>query len=580
MIVKRGIGINVGIAIGKVFILDDDSIVVEKKILPREKIKDEISRYRLAIEKTSKELEIIKLHVLEALGKQHAKLIDAHSMILKDSLITKEVVRMILTERVNAEYALSKKIEDVLKKFEKITDTFFIERKNEIIDIANKIIKNLTGKKINAISKIKEPVILVANNLLPSDLIEIGKSPYVIAFCTNLGSKTSHTAIFAQNMGIPAVLGLGDITKIVKEDSIVIVSGGESSVIVDPTPEIIEVYRKKKEQISKSEAYLSKIKKLPTITRDGKRITLMVNLENDDNLEEYKSINPDGVGLFRTEFLYLNRDSILSEDEQVSVYRRILSSTPHLPVVIRTADIGADKVSNVGFKDVVINEKNPFMGFRGIRLFLRYPDLLKTQIRAIYRASVDTNVEIMIPMVTNIDEVIQVKEIIEDVKKDLILRRVPFKENIPLGVMIEVPSAALIVDYILDHVDFISIGTNDLIQYLLAVDRVNQYVSNMYDPFHPAVLRLLNLIISAAHKKGKKVSVCGEMASDLLGCIVLIALGVDILSVPLKIFLKIKQHIRNLSYERLSSITTKILNESDSSKIVEIIEKELIYEFR
>lgn len=577
MIVKRGIGITDGIAIGKAFIMEDESLVIEKRSIPPAKVKDEINRYRLACAKTAEELELIKLHVLDALGKQHAKLIDAHSIILKDPLFTKEVVDVILNERVNAEYALSRKVEEFLKKFGGITDSFFLDRKNEIVDISKKIIQKLANKKSNIMSEIKEPVILVANNLLPSDLINIGKSPYVIGFCTNLGSKTSHTALFAQNMGMPAVLGLGDITKIVRDGSVMIVAAGENSVIIDPTPEMIEIYKKKKEQIVKSEVYLNRIKRLPTITRDGKKITLMVNLEKDDDLEEYRNINSDGIGLFRTEFLYLNREGIPSEEEQVDVYRRVLTSTPSLPIVIRTADIGADKVSNIGFKDV-INEINPFMGFRGIRLFLRYPDLLKTQIRAIFRASVGTNAQIMIPMVTNLDEIIQVKAIIDDVKKELFSKNIPFKQDIPLGVMIEVPSAALIVDYIVDYVDFISIGTNDLIQYILAVDRVNQYVSNMYDPFHPAVLRLLNLIISSAHKKGKKVSVCGEMASDPAGCVVLIALGVDILSVPLKLFLKVKQHIRGLNYDKLSSMAIKLLNESDSTKILEMIEKELNYE--
>lgn len=579
MIIKRGIGVNFGIAIGKALIMEEDKFVIEKKYIPKEKIKDEISRYRLALLKTEEEISIVKKHVLEALGKQHAKLIDAHTMILKDPLITKDVVNLIINERINAEYALSKKIEEILKKFEKITDSFFIERKNEIIDISKKIIQNLTNKKTDIISQITEPVVLVANNLLPSDLINIGKSHYIIAFCTNLGSKTSHTALFAQNMGIPAVLGLGDITRIVKNGEMVIVSSGESSVIVQPTTEMIDIYRKKKEQLAKSEAYLNRIKKIPTITRDGKKISLMVNLDNNDNIEEYKEMNSDGVGLFRTEFIYLNRDGLPTEDEQVDIYRKILLSTPDIPVVIRTADIGADKVSNIGFKDIV-NETNPFMGFRGIRLFLRYPDLLKTQIKAIYRASPDTCAHIMIPMVTNLDEIIQVKAIIEDVKKELLIKKIPFKQDIPLGVMIEVPASALVVDYILDYVDFISIGTNDLIQYLLAVDRVNQYVSSMYDPFHPAVLRIINLIVSSAHKKGKKVSVCGEMASDLLGCVALLSLGVDSLSVPLKLFLKLRQHIRNINYERLFKIGMSILNESDSSKIVEILEKEITYEFR
>ncbi len=245
MIIKRGTGINVGIAIGRAFVLEDEGVVVEKRFIPREKIKDEVIRYKNALAKTKEDLEIVKKHVLQALGKQHAKLIDAHTMILKDPLITKDVVSLIVNDKINAEYALSKKIEEILKKFDKVNDTFFLERKNEIIDISKKIIQNLTNKKTNIIPQINEPVVLIANNLLPSDLINIGKSPYIIAFCTNLGSKTSHTALFAQNMGIPAVVGLGDITKIVKNGSLVIVSSDENSVIIEPTSDIVEIYKKK-----------------------------------------------------------------------------------------------------------------------------------------------------------------------------------------------------------------------------------------------------------------------------------------------------------------------------------------------
>ncbi|MEF3280288.1 MAG: phosphoenolpyruvate--protein phosphotransferase [Elusimicrobiota bacterium] len=577
MIIKRGIGVNIGIAMGKVYLAREENIVVEKKFIPKEKIKDEINRYKIAIAKTKEELDSIRTQVLNALGKQHARLIDAHSMILKDPLITKDVINLISMQRYNAEYALSVKIEEVLKKFDKINDAFFLERKNEILDVSRKIIFNLTNASISFLKDIKEPIILVANNIYPSDLLNIRKSPNILAFCINLGSKTSHTAIFAQNMGIPAVVGLGDITKIAKNGDFIIVNGEDGNVIIDPTPEMIEAFKKKKEQLHKNESYLAKIKKLPTITRDNRKISLMINLDSQDNLDEYKNSNSDGIGLFRTEFLYLNRDNIPCEDEQMDVYRRVLTSVPSLPVVIRTADIGADKISNIGIKEIV-NETNPFMGFRGIRLFLRYPDLLKTQIRAIYRASPDTNVSIMIPMITSVDEIIQVKNIIDDIKKELSLKSIEYKPDIPIGVMIEVPSSAIIIDQILDNVDFVSVGTNDLIQYLLAVDRVNQYVSSMYDPFHPAVLRILNLIFQTAHKKGKKVSVCGEMASDPLGMMALISLGVDSLSVPLKLFLKLKQHIRDLNYERLISLSTTILNTDDSSKIIEILQNEIIHE--
>lgn len=576
MIIKRGIGVSIGISMGNAFIMKEENIVIEKKTVAKEKIKEEVNRYKLALTKTKNELDIIQTQVLNALGKQHARLIDAHSMILKDPLITKDVIDLIISNKYNAEYALSVKIEEILKKFEKITDSFFAERKNEILDVSRRIIFNLTNTTSDFLKNINSPTILIANNIYPSDLLNIRKASHIVGICMNLGSKTSHTALFAQNMGIPSIVGLGDITKIVKEGDFVIVNGEEGSVIINPTPEMIESYKKKKEQLHKNEKYLAKIKKLATVTRDNRKINLMVNIDNDHDVEEYKQSGADGIGLFRTEFLYIDSKEIPNEQKQVEVYKKVLKATPNLPVVIRTADIGADKVSNIGVKET--NETNPFMGFRGIRLFLRYPELLKTQLRAIYCASNEGNVSIMFPMITSVDEILQVKTIINDVQKELSLKSIPYKKDIPLGVMIEVPSAAIVVDQILDLVDFISIGTNDLIQYLLAVDRVNQYVSNMYDPFHPAVLRILNLIVQTVHKKGKKVSVCGEMAQDPYGMMVLIALGVDILSVPLKGFLKAKQHIRAQSYERLSSISLDILNMNNSQDIIKLLENEMIHE--
>jgi phosphotransferase system enzyme I (PtsI) len=576
MIIKKGVGVNIGIVIGNAYVLSDEEIVVEKRKISRDQIKNEVLRYKNALSKTKEELDLLKEQILTALGKQHAKLIDAHTMILKDPLISKDVINLIISEQINAEYALSIKVEEILKKFDQINDPFFIERKNEIIDVSRRIIFNLTNLKplkLKELKDVKEKVILVANNIYPSDLIGIRKIPNIIGFCTNMGTRTSHTAIFAQNTGMPAVVGLGDITKVVKTGERIIVNGEDGTVIISPTDEMVEIYSKKKEQLHKNEQYLLKLKKLSTVTRDNKRITLMINLDHKDSLEEYKTMNSDGIGLFRTEFLYLNRDCLPSEEEQFLIYRKILQSTPNLNITIRTADIGADKISNIGFKDVIV-ETNPFMGFRGIRLFLKYPELLKTQIKSIYRASAQTTPSILIPMVSGVDEIIRVRNLIDEVKKELSLNNIPFKDDIPFGVMIEVPSAALVIDHILDWVDFVSVGTNDLIQYLLAVDRVNQYVSHMYNPFHPAVIRVLNLIIQTTHKKGKKVSVCGEMASDLLALKLLLALGVDSLSVPMKMYLKVKQEIRNLNYEYLISMSTKILNASSSDEVIEILGKE------
>jgi len=574
MIIKKGIPANIGIAIGKAYLLKEENILVEKNIITKDKVKLEVKKFKDAISKTKEELNQIREQVLNSLGKQHAKLIDAHYMILQDPLITKDVPEMILNEQVNAEYALSEKVMLTVKKFEQIEDIFFAERKNELLDVARRITANLVNREKISIKDLKEPAIIVARNIYPSDTLQMRKSNKVIAFCMDVGSKSSHTAIFAQNMGIPAVVGLGDISRIVKSGDILIIDGEEGNVIINPSEEMIEKYKKKREELHKKEHYLLKIKKLPNVTRDSKKINLMANLDPEDDLDEFYSHNTDGIGLFRTEFLYLNRNNIPNEEEQLAIYKKLVQKNKELPVVIRTADIGADKASNIGIKEIK-NEENPFMGFRGIRLFLKYPDLLKTQLRAILRASPGTNIHIMIPMVTTLDELISVKQILNEIKRELTQKGIEYKQDIPLGIMVEVPAAALVLDYFLNEIDFVSIGTNDLVQYVLAVDRVNQYVSELYDPYHPAVLRLINLIVQTTHKKGKKVSVCGEMAGDTIASAILVGLGVDTLSVPLKLYLKTKQNIRNLNFEKMSALVPKILGLSRSEEIKNIVLSEI-----
>ncbi len=569
MIIKKGIGANIGIAIGKAYLIKEDSIIIERIDLPREKLKLEVKRFRDAILKTKEDLNIIRDQVLNSLGKNHAKLIDAHHMILMDPLITKEVIERIMDSRINAEAALSEKIQETLRKFENIEDPFFAERKNEIMDVAKRIMSHLSNEKKTDIKDLTEPSIIVAHNIYPADTLQIRKSDKVIAFCMDVGSKSSHTAIFAQSIGIPAVVGLGDVSRIIKSGDMLIVNGEDGTVAINPAPEMIEAAKVKMNELKKKESYLLKMKSLPSSTRDSKKINLMVNLDPGDNLEDFKSYHTDGVGLFRTEFLYMNRSTIPNEQEQYEVYRRVLTYDDKLPVTIRTADIGADKASDIGIKGIK-NEENPFMGLRGIRLFLKYPDLLKTQIKAILRASQNTNAQIMLPMVTSLSELMVARKIIRDAKNELNLSDIPFKSDIPLGIMVEVPAAALMLDQLLNEIDFVSIGTNDLVQYILAVDRVNQYVSELYDPYHPAVVRVLNLIIQTAHKKGKKVSVCGEMASDIYGCALLISLGADSLSVPLKMHLKVKEFVRNSYYEKLVSLRPALLNAYSSEEILEL----------
>ncbi|MBI4655618.1 MAG: phosphoenolpyruvate--protein phosphotransferase [Elusimicrobia bacterium] len=574
MIIKKGVPASLGIAIGKAYVLKEESIIIEPVQIPEEKLKQEIKRFRDALENTKQELETIKAKVLNVLGKQHAKLIDAHSLILQDPLITKEVPKMILVERVNAEYALSAILDKTADEFEKIEDDFFHERKHDLFDVGKKILSNLVSREKVSLENIKEPVIVVAHNLYPSDTLHIRESHKVMGFCMDLGSKSSHTAIFAQSIGIPAVVGLSDISRQIQSGEAIIVDGEQGLIILSPTQEIIEKYITKKEEILKQERFFQRFKGLPATTRDGHRISLMVNVDSMDNIEELVSLKSDGIGLLRTEFLYMNRNGVPSEEEQIKAYSVFIKAMPQSPITIRTADIGGDRAVQLGIKSLK-DEINPFMGFRGIRLFLKHPELLKTQIRAIFKSNAAENVKIMIPMLSSLEEIQSVKNVMETVKQELAEECLEIKTIPQIGVMVEVPAAALILDSLLNEIDFVSIGTNDLVQYILAVDRINQYVSELYDPYHPAVLRIINLIIQTSHKKGKPVSVCGEMASDPWAIPILIGLGVDALSVPVKMCLRAKHSVRSMSFEKFSIISQNLLGVSTSVEVRKIVEEEL-----
>ncbi len=574
MLIKKGIAASLGIAIGKVHIVKEENILIERKDIPKDKLKTEIKRFKEALDKTKLDLDAIRSKVLNVLGKQHAKLIDAHHMILQDPLITKEVMKLISSRRVNAEFALSEILDRAEEEFEKIDDEFFHERKHDLFDVGKKILLNLVNREKVDLKDLKEPVVIVAHNLYPSDTLHIRESNKVLGFCMDLGSKSSHTAIFAQSMGIPAVVGLSDISRQLTSGDTIIVDGEQGMVIISPTPEIIEKYRVRKEELHKQEHFFLRLKGLPATTRDGHKISLMCNVDSSEDAQELANIKSEGVGLFRTEFLYMNRMSVPTEEEQVKSYSSVAKAVPHLPVTIRTADIGGDRATQLGIKGLK-DERNPFMGFRGIRLFIKYPELLKTQLRAIYKSNSECNIKIMIPMLSSVDELITVRKIAHDVKTELNEEGYPVKNDPQLGVMVEIPAAAIILDSLLGEIDFVSIGTNDLVQYTLAVDRINQYVSELYEPFHPAVLRLINLVVQTAHKKGKPVSVCGEMASDPYAIPVLVGLGVDVLSVPIKMYLRSKYAVRSMNFEKFSALSQHLLGLSTAAEIRRVIEEEI-----
>lgn len=570
MIIHKGISASPGIAIGKIHVLKEDEVDFKKISIPKSKVNLEVKRFKDALKRTHQTLDNIENKVLATLGKKHARLVETHKLILQDPLLTQEVALRIASERINAEYALSKTIERIKKHFDKIDDEFFRERHHDLIDVAKRLMQHLTKKERKVLSKIKEPLIIAAHNLLPSDALHL-KEKKVLAFCTDIGGQTSHTALLAKSMEIPAVVGLSHITRQVKDGDTLIVDGNSGIVVISPTVQALEKYRKLITEEVRKEKFLETVRNLPTITRDGKKIELMVNLDLRENISALKNLKIDGVGLLRTEYLYLNKTRPPSEREHLNYYKSIIKSCQSAPVTIRLADLGGDKISKLGLA-AYQSESNPFMGLRGIRLFLRYPELIKTQIRAILRASSYGNVKIMIPMVSVADEVKEVRKFMLQCQNELKGEECfEGKTSVELGIMVEVPSAVVVLDSMLGLVDFISIGTNDLIQYLLAVDRINQDVANIYQSNHPAVLRMIRLAVEAAHKKGKPVSLCGEMASETTSVPLLVGLGIDNLSVTQKKLLQVRSLIRSIDFSECSALSQTALNLSNETEVENLV---------
>ena len=570
MIVIKGIAASPGIAIGRAYVVEDDDIVVERIDISKDKIRDEVRRFKQAQKATHRDLDAAELKVLKVLGKQHAKLIDAHRLILKDTLITQDVPKRIISEGVNAEFALSEALEQVNRQFEKMEDEFFRERRHDLFDVGKRLLLHLMKQQKKPLSEITEECVLIARNLLPSDTLGL-KDSKILGFATDLGGKTSHTAILAQSLEIPAVVGLSDVSRRVRTGDMIILDGEQGMVIIAPGLETIAKYEKVQKKALEQEKSLDSLRGMPTVTLDGRGFRLEANLDAPEELKSVVALQPDGIGLFRSEYLFLNRETPPSEEEQIKAYVAALKAMDGKEVIIRTADIGGDRLSTLGI-EAPKAETNPFMGLRGVRLFLRHLDLFKTQLRAILKAAPKGKARIMIPMVSSVGEVLAVRRLLQQAEAELSAEGIKVDERIELGIMVEIPSTALHLEAFLPHVDFVSIGTNDLIQYTLAVDRVNEHVTHLYDPFHPAVIRLLELIVTAAHKKGKWVGVCGEMTSDPRAVPLLVGLGVDAMSVSPRMFLRVKQAVRALRHDHLKKVVAKAVNCSESDEVRRLLE--------
>ena len=551
-----------GIARGVVHVVRDDLDDVARYPIEPSQIGNEISRFESALVQTRVQILEMQQKIAEAIGAKDAAIFDAHLLVVEDRTLIDEVLRRLESDRCNVEWVFQEVASNYAETLSKIDDPYLRERALDIQDVTRRIVRNMQGKTPKPLLSAAEPHILVAHNLTPSDTATMNRQ-LVLGIATDLGSRTSHTAIIARSLNIPAVVGLHDATEKLETGQHVLVDGYTGIVIVDPNPETLSYYGQvetHKLQVTKE---LKQLRETISATRDGKHIVLSANIELPTDVESVGENGAEGIGLYRTEFLFVNRDTLPTEEEQYETYRRVAERVRPHPLIIRTFDLGGDKLA-VGTVDVG-DELNPFLGWRAIRFCLENVDIFKTQLRAIIRASEVGNVKIMFPMISGLEELRQAKEILEECRHEVGDSKI---DRMEVGAMIEIPSAAISADALAREVDFFSIGTNDLIQYTIAVDRVNERIAHLYEPTHPAVLRLLKMIADAAHAHDIWVGVCGEMARDVALVPLLIGLDIDELSVGATSVPRVKMAVRSLSVTECRQLVDDALRLTTSSEIL------------
>lgn len=573
VILMRGLGLSSGITIGKAYVIDREGDEEPHYChLDSKGANAEIKRFKNALDESKEQLKRIKRRLAkEDKGKEHMGIIDAHLMILKDQRLLDDTVKIIRKERVNAEWALRRVLKGIKEFFDKMEDEYLRERSSDIEHIVNRVLVNLTGRKHLSLADIKEPSIVVAHDISPTDTAQMGRSN-VLAFLTDIGGRTSHTAIIARSLEIPAVVGLEEITGRVKTGDTVIVDGMTGAVIIHPSESVINVYQKRKERYENYGKALQHYKDLPSETTDGHRVKLMGNLEISEEIASLQEHGAEGIGLYRTEFLYMSRNDVPTEEELFEAYKHVAKRMAPNHVIIRTLDIGGDKLSSLGD---FTRETNPALGLRAIRFSLKRPDIFKTQLRAILRASAFGRLKLMFPMISGLEEYRRARAIYEEAREDLLAEKKPFDPEMEVGVMIEIPAAALIADILAKDVDFFSIGTNDLLQYSLAIDRVNEHVAYLYEPFHPAVLRMIKGVADAARAEGITVGVCGEMAGEPNHAFVFLGLGIDHLSMNAFSLLRVKRLIRSVSYAEAHEISNTVLGFATAREVENYVSNKL-----
>ena len=561
----QGMAAAPGIARGPVHVFSIESDDVVRYHIDSARIPDEIARFESGLIQTRAQILEMQQQIAEAIGAKDAGIFDAHLLVVEDQTLIDEVLRRLETEHCNVEYAFQEVANRYVESLSKIDDPYLRERALDIQDVSRRVIRNLQGKTPRPFLSIEEPHILIAHNLTPSDTATMNRQD-VRGFALDLGSQTSHTAIMARSLGIPAVVGLRDATEILETGMPALIDGYHGLLIIHPSEQTLREYEELEREKGALAARLTKLRETKSTTRDGRHVVLSANIELPDEIDSVLANGAEGVGLYRTEFLYLNQPTLPSEEEQLEIYRGVAERVAPNPLIIRTLDLGGDKISeNIESGD----ELNPFLGWRAIRFCLENMQIFKTQLRAILRASVGANIKIMFPMISGLDEVRRGLQALEECKNELRREGHAFDGGLEIGIMIEVPTAAIMADRLAREVDFFSIGTNDLIQYAIAIDRTNERVAHLYEPSHPSVVRLLKMVADAAHANHIWVGVCGEMAGEVLFTPLLLGLGMDELSASATIVPRVKSAVQALTSAECRQLLDEVLELDTPAAILE-----------
>lgn len=538
----QGVGVSPGIARGTIFVYRPEDEVPAMRRIEEKEIPEEIARFEAALIATRTQILEMQHRIAESIGAKDAGIFDAHLLVVEDRTLIDEVLRTLARDKTNVEHVFQSVAGRYAKTLSEIDDPYLRERALDIHDVTRRVVRNLMGKESRDLASITTPHILIAHNLAPSDTAQLNRH-LVLGFATDMGSKTSHTAIMARSLNIPAVVGLHDASAQLATGDHILLDGYNGLVIVNPSDQTLWEYGELEVKKTEVEEKLTQLRETVSTTLDGRHVILSANIELPEDMEQVQQSGAEGVGLYRTEFFYIGKSELPTEEDQYQAYRKVAESVLPHSVIIRTLDLGGDKFMSALHMP---EELNPFLGWRAIRFCLERVDIFKTQLRAMLRASAVGNVKIMYPMISGVDELRRANAILEECRQELRAEGKPFKEDLEVGAMIEIPSAAIAADILAREVDFFSIGTNDLIQYSIAVDRLNEHIAHLYEPTHPAIIRLIRMTVDAAHAHNLWVGVCGEMGGDIVLTPLLLGLGVDELSTGAALVPRVKRAVQAL----------------------------------